>query len=83
MKEEHLAYVSREVLNALVYMHSNRHMHRDLKGSNIVLDLDGSVRLTDMGTAVDLSGEDDDDTSVSNIVGTKYFMAPGTYSIIN
>lgn len=36
---------------ALQYLHSKGMVHRDLKGSNVLLDLQGNAVLSDMGTA--------------------------------
>jgi myosin III len=53
-QERHLpevlvGYILREVINALKYLHMNHIIHRDIKGSNILLTADGRVKLTDFG----------------------------------
>ncbi|XP_063037809.1 serine/threonine-protein kinase PAK 3-like [Melospiza melodia melodia] len=73
MAEGEMAAVSRECLQGLDFLHSNRVIHRDLKSSNILLGMDGSVRLADFGLCAQLSPEQD---QCSSMVGTAHWMAP-------
>ncbi|XP_068035280.1 serine/threonine-protein kinase PAK 3-like [Anomalospiza imberbis] len=73
MAEGEMAAVSRECLQGLHFLHSNRVIHRDLKSSNILLGMDGSVKLADFGLSAQLSPEQDQRTSM---VGTAHWMAP-------
>ncbi|CAN8175913.1 unnamed protein product [Coccothraustes coccothraustes] len=73
MAEGEMAAVSRECLQGLDFLHSNRVIHRDLKSSNILLGMDGSVRLADFGLCAQLSPERD---QRSSMVGTAHWMAP-------
>ncbi|XP_030825608.1 serine/threonine-protein kinase PAK 3-like [Camarhynchus parvulus] len=77
MAEGEMAAVSRECLQGLDFLHSNRVMHRDLKSSNILLGMDGSVRLADFGLCAQLSPEQD---QCSSMVGTAHWMAPEVVS---
>ncbi|NXN06135.1 PAK3 kinase, partial [Sylvia borin] len=45
MSEDEIATVSRECLQGLDFLHSNHVMHRDVNSLNILLRMDGSVRL--------------------------------------
>ncbi|XP_049532765.1 neither inactivation nor afterpotential protein C [Anopheles darlingi] len=51
--EVQLAYILREASKALVYLHENHIVHRDVRGSNILLTRDGEVKLADYGLARD------------------------------
>jgi serine/threonine protein kinase len=44
--ENEIAYISREVLVALDYLHDSKLAHRDLKSGNIMLDMSGAVKLS-------------------------------------
>jgi serine/threonine protein kinase len=44
MNEEWLAYIIRETLQGLSYLHGNGQIHRDIKSGNILLDSFGAVR---------------------------------------
>uniref|UniRef100_H0ZWP9 non-specific serine/threonine protein kinase n=1 Tax=Taeniopygia guttata TaxID=59729 RepID=H0ZWP9_TAEGU len=73
MAEGEMAAVSRECLQGLDFLHANRVIHRDLKSSNILLGMDGSVRLAYFGLCAQLSPEQD---QRSSMVGTAHWMAP-------
>ncbi|XP_005062300.2 PREDICTED: serine/threonine-protein kinase PAK 3-like [Ficedula albicollis] len=73
MAEGEMAAVSRECLQGLDFLHSNQVIHRDLKSSNILLGMDGSVKLADFGLCAQLSSEQD---QRSSMVGTAHWMAP-------
>lgn len=45
MAEPEIAFVCREVISALKYIHSLHRIHRDIKSDNVLIGEDGSIKL--------------------------------------
>eukprot|EP01117_Protostelium_nocturnum_P013933 TRINITY_DN5251_c0_g1_i1.p1 TRINITY_DN5251_c0_g1~~TRINITY_DN5251_c0_g1_i1.p1 ORF type:complete len:411 (-),score=103.38 TRINITY_DN5251_c0_g1_i1:328-1560(-) len=69
--EQQIAYVAREILKALEFIHYKELIHRDLKSSNIMLTTNGDVKLIDLGLCDDISNG-----PLHSMCGSAYYMSP-------
>ncbi|XP_051006852.1 myosin-IIIa [Acomys russatus] len=73
MSEPIIAYILHEALMGLQHLHSNKTIHRDVKGNNILLTTEGGVKLVDFGVSAQLSSTRH---RLNTSVGTPFWMAP-------
>ncbi|XP_077252066.1 protein kinase superfamily protein [Tasmannia lanceolata] len=86
LTESSIAFILKEILNALHYLHGQGHLHRDIKGGNILVDSDGSVKLADFGVSASIYDSSSSYPSsltaplpfsfFNDVAGTPYWMAP-------
>lgn len=74
-EESVVSSLTQQTLSGLAYLHREGILHRDLKADNILLDLDGTCKISDFGISKktdDIYGND----KSNNMQGSVFWMAP-------
>jgi len=80
--EASVSAIALPVVQALHYLHEHGHIHRDIKASNILIDMDGRAYLSDFGVSAFLvdsqgaRGKTGAALQCQTFVGTPAYMAP-------
>ncbi|KAH8832585.1 kinase-like domain-containing protein [Flagelloscypha sp. PMI_526] len=71
LQEDVVRFYVAQLSSALVYLHENSIMHRDIKPDNILLDERGNAHLTDFNIAVHFG-----ERKLTGVAGSMAYMAP-------
>ena len=72
LNEDEIATIAKECLVALDFLHNNKIIHRDIKSDNVLVSLDGKIKVCDFGFCAQLL----ENEKRSTVVGTPCWMAP-------
>ncbi len=73
VEPHHITHLAREISKGLTTIHAAGLVHGDIKPSNIMVTRDGTVKISDFGTAV---VSQQSRRGVKNVTGTATYMAP-------
>jgi mitogen-activated protein kinase kinase kinase len=74
-EESVVSSLTRQTLGGLAYLHSEGILHRDLKADNILLDLDGTCKISDFGISKRSANPYNNDIT-NSMQGSVFWMAP-------
>eukprot|EP01084_Bolivina_argentea_P179726 310541_1 len=75
--ENEICVVMREILYGLMYLHSHKLIHRDIKSGNILLNMKGQCKLADFGIS---KAFENTIAACKTVIGTPYWMAPEIFT---
>ncbi|GKU87703.1 hypothetical protein SLEP1_g2062 [Rubroshorea leprosula] len=78
LRDSQVSFYTRQILHGLKYLHDRNVVHRDIKCANILVDANGSVKLSDFGLAKATKLND-----VKSCKGTAFWMAPEVVNLRN
>ncbi len=67
-------HIMKQLTSAIAHAHENGIIHRDIKPQNILMDLEGNVKITDFGIATTLSATSY--TQTNSVMGTVHYLSP-------
>lgn len=74
LRPEQAIPIMRQLVSAISNAHYNGIIHRDIKPQNILMDVDGNLKITDFGIAMALSATSH--TKTNSVLGTVHYLSP-------
>ena len=75
-----LAYITKQVLNGLYYIHQSKIIHMDIKQQNILIDENFNIKITDFSVSYSYEKYKEGDKIILPFSGTSLYMSPEVLS---
>ena len=76
LSETLLAYITKQILNGLYYIHQSKIIHMDIKQQNILIDENLNIKITDFSVSFSYEKYKENDKITLPLAGTSLFMSP-------
>ena len=76
LSETLLAYITRQILNGLLYIHQSKIIHMDIKQQNILIDENLNIKITDFSVSFSYEKFKENDKINLPLSGTSLYMSP-------
>ena len=76
LEERTIKIYTRQIIKGLIYLHTKKIIHMDIKAANILISTDGIVKLSDFGCSANLDFAKSKNELIQTIKGSLPWMAP-------
>jgi serine/threonine protein kinase len=76
LSETLLAYITKQILNGLLYIHQSKIIHMDIKQQNILIDENLNIKITDFSVSFSYEKYKENDKINLPLSGTSLYMSP-------
>lgn len=76
LSETLLAYITKQILNGLLYIHQSKIIHMDIKQQNILIDQNLNIKITDFSVSFSYEQYKENSKIKLPLAGTSLYMSP-------
>ena len=80
LSETLLAYITKQILDGLLYIHQSKIIHMDIKQQNILIDENFNIKITDFSVSLPYDNYKENDKISLPLSGTSLYMSPEVLS---
>ena len=80
LSETLLAYITKQILDGLLYIHQSKIIHMDIKQQNILIDENFNIKITDFSVSFPYDNYKENDKITLPLSGTSLYMSPEVLS---